>query len=407
MSETTESTGKKGFDFNKILENAKLFLVRTAKSDFQVEHATEEEKQALATARVPITGHLSQDYAAWRRGLLWIALVLIGIRFVFELIDWIGDVLGMEGSGSPVTVAQILGTILFLIVPVSGVFLFFATQKWTDLKRSRKHARTAYLIMLVTPFVLSVVPWASLAGAKGGQVQALGSLYGAWLFIFVAPATIALCAGVVRSSMVIKTLVPESPSPGWAAVLFGPIFVLILLALTVFVNQIGGSLLLLAALVCIMLAPLVFILKADQVVRGHTEEEVTKVIGPIRKTYLGLMLAGLVLLVIWFFDDAGGDFVLFIRLIASFAFSFLLLTVVASDFILALLHNSFVRAKEYFASDLATSLEQKFEALGSVGLTKMKLSYATQEISQADLPEELKKAIAEASKDEPEEEKGE
>ena len=71
-------------DAQTVLEEAKRGFRRLFVSDFQKEHATEAERAVLARAPAPVVNPLVQDYAAWRRSLLWIAGVALVLLALFE-----------------------------------------------------------------------------------------------------------------------------------------------------------------------------------------------------------------------------------------------------------------------------------------------------------------------------------
>ena len=58
---------------------------RVTRADLQLDRATDEERALLASASPPVTSPIAQDYAAWRRSVLWVAAVSLIIHALFEL----------------------------------------------------------------------------------------------------------------------------------------------------------------------------------------------------------------------------------------------------------------------------------------------------------------------------------
>ncbi len=367
-------------DAARILELAKRFFFRSVVGNFQTSHAVTEEREVLKAARKPVEDPLAQDYAAWRRGMLWIGAVVMAMSSVVELISWI-DVLG-EPSNPVTDVVKILTTILFLSVPAATVLMFTAAVKWTDLKRSRRFARFSWFVLFLTPLVAAVIPYISITAPDANEAVKKGGglLIGLVLFYYVGKSIVALCAGVIRSSITLKTLLPESPAPAWAAVFFGPTYGLILVALLVIFTQMLGSVTLLLAMGCLIAAPLLYIFYAKQVLRPHRPEEVGRAVLSVRTKALALNIAGAVLLVAWMIEHLDLGVLDLLKLLIGFWGAFLLLTVVASDFILAILCLGHRRSKEFLGSPLALELDRKFAGLESVGLTRLDVSLKTTEI---------------------------
>ncbi len=366
-------------DFQRVLTLARVFARRSARSDFQREHALPEERAALAAAEKPVTDGLAQDYAAWRRSMLWLAAAVMCANLVLKGIGWI-ESLAAEGQAAGVT---LLTTILFAVIPASTVLTFLAAWWWASLRRSRRLARFAWFVLFLTPLAASAVPWIKIIDPDLDPQAQIGGgfVIGFLLFFYVAPAVVALCAGIIRSSMTVKTLLPESPAPGWAAVLFGPFYGLMLLSLLVLLNQMLGSAMLLFAIGAMVVAPLLYVWNARRVLRPHTPAEATGIVLGIRRKAAALNLVGVVLLSIWMLEHVpNADVLDLLELVVGFLGSVLLLTVVAADFILAMLCLGYRKAKDFFGSSYMPVLDAKFEALEAVGLTRLDVSMRTTEM---------------------------
>lgn len=362
-------------DPKRLLEFAKLFLRRAFKANVQNERATVDERSALARAAKPITAELAQDYAVWRRAMLWVACVALGITTIVKLFSLISNIDQLSQAIDSAVITFLL-IVLFLTVPAGAVLTYLAASKWTDLRRSRMFARYAWSLLFLLPFVLTIVPWGKLAAPDGIDsamaTRIVGMSVGLILFIHVAPATIALCSGVIRSSLLLKTLIPESPTPGWATVCFAPVYSLILLTLFAVVAQFMPDLLLILGLVSLAAAPLIYVKNHPDIVRAHAASEVSAVIGGIRKQALALTGFGGLMLIIFALQEAETFSLLTIlEIFVSIMGTMFTLTVVASDFLIAMIFNSYQQAKLFHGTEQAKLLDKKLAMLESVGLTRV------------------------------------
>ncbi|MHC5010051.1 MAG: hypothetical protein ACYTG6_03755 [Planctomycetota bacterium] len=396
-------------DWNQLLEETKRAFWRLFRSDFQRVKATDDERKALAEAERPIENPMAQDYAAWRHSLLWVAGISLAFLTILEFAtfesqeDQIRDLsvaaareAGNRGYDDQAVEQQIRDTVeafgrdnlttldglnIFLILPVlvGAVMAVLAALRWTDVRRSRRFARLAFLINFLTPFAVAVIPVTEMLNFGHLQPQQrkmviglVGVNMGLSFFMLIGPRAIALFPAVIRSSMTLKTMLPESPMPGWAAALMAPLYSIFLLVVFTTVNQMYGNLWLLAGIACLMIGPLVYVWRGRDVLRPHTAEEVTKTVGAIRRISSNFTLAGAVLLGIFFLDLEFMDFGDYLKFFISLVGQFVLLTVVGSDFLLALLKAGHAQARALQESELEAPLEQRFEALSESGLTELR-----------------------------------
>jgi hypothetical protein len=390
-------------DVARLKEDLGLFLRRTRKGDFQTEKATFAEREALRLARRPTTFPLAQDYVAWRRGVLWIVVLVLFIHAVFGLVslidvltaevgDEVQDLALRQAQETTQSILKWVMSLLYLRLPVALVLFFHAARAWTELKASRRAARQAWMVMVLAPVALSVIPFSAFTSADGlteGMRQSLnrltGLLVGLILVPQVAPIVVGLMNGVIRSSMVLKTLLPESAAPGWGVVFAAPVYTVVLLTMMVVVNQISGTLLLPLGLACLIAGPVLYLRSARDLVLPCRTEEVTRKVRDIRRRSSVFTGVGLALffytahehmqMSVWKLLDVGSAL-----LASSLAF-----TLVGADFLLALISKSHRQAKAFHSSDLAPELDLKFEGLGAVGLLKLQTEPATAMMARPDL----------------------
>ncbi|HEB53452.1 MAG TPA: hypothetical protein ENI87_09385, partial [bacterium] len=134
---------------------ARRLLVRAVTSDFQRQRAADEERAELTATEHPVTHALAQDYAAWRRAVLWVAGVMLSIGVLiallnhqsaaediaegaangrelteFERANNLAQVEQTFGRGNLELLDGLLGFLLFVKVAVA-VFAIMAALQWT------------------------------------------------------------------------------------------------------------------------------------------------------------------------------------------------------------------------------------------------------------------------------------
>lgn len=397
-------------DTQKFFADLRRQVVRALRSNFAIDHATPEEREQLEQAPVPILDPIVQDYVVWRRAMLGLsafAMVILVLLQIFSFqgfaesivqgqveadpnwesyepeyqaqvfeasLEDITDNFGEENleiiDGIQVTylLAQIVGTVL----------VWYAAKRWRRLTSSKRLARWGWLVVFVTPFVLSALPvtemldWDGVEESQREQIKmTLGVMFALGYFMLVGPKAISLFPGIMRSSMTLKTLLPESSAPGWAAVLAAPLYAIFMIMVASTVIQIQGSPSLLFGIIFLMAAPLVYLVRARVVLLPRRPEEVSAlVVGVRRVAGICNLIGGLFLAFFMVQSDLFG-----LNQAVQFALGVMagvaLLTVVASDLILALLWASYVQGKAFQGTAMQADLELKFEALSAVGLTNL------------------------------------
>lgn len=384
---------------------AKTAVRRVAKSNFQQEKATDAEREILASASPPVLAPIAQDYAAWRRSLLYLGALALAAWSILGLAGFqdfadvsrdrikradLSDEQRTQALAQTESVLKLLGTentemidavrmVLLLTICVGAIFLFLGAKTWSNLRVSRRWARLAFYIIFLTPFILAAIPFTALmdfshlpeAQVKPARTM-LGMELGGILFLVVGPRALALFPAIIRSSITLKTLIPESPLAGWAATILGLFYPVLLIVLVSTINQVSGDFLLLGGVACLTIAPLIYIRNAKEIMRSHREDEVADTVVAIRRKVLlfnggGMILLGMFVLNFDLFGAMDAT-----RFLASFLGNFLLVTLVASDLLLALMRAGHQQGKQFNGTELADALDTKFDSLGGVGLTDIR-----------------------------------
>lgn len=366
---------------NDLVSEVQRAFRRFLRGDFTRERATSDERAALAAVSPPVSAPAAQDYVAWRRSLLWVAGIALLVVGVLQIVTFttMEEMLGGNVSEA-VDLETIDGVFALLIVPVfvGGALALWAALRWREVRASRRIARIGFLVNFLTPFLVAALPIQGLLehGAMAAQDRtsvnlALGTYVGLRFSALLGPRAIALFPGIIRSSMALKTLVPESPMPGWAAALLAPLYSIFLLVVFALIIQVQGNALLLIGLGCLMISPMVYVWRAKAVLRPHRADELAGVLGPVRlraSLFTGL---GVVFIGIFLIDMQVGflDILLFVLAIVG---NVVLLTVVGGDFLLALLKHGHDQSKALLEGDLEATLEGRFEALSAAGLAEIR-----------------------------------
>jgi hypothetical protein len=385
-----------------------LFARRMARGDLRALGATEAERSALAEAGVGTV--LAQDYAAWRRALLWLGVVGLVGHLLFTLIGYettegavrrgareaaaaefdeqygvhplaaanrMRHILEAEsnavrnfGQGNLETLDGLNLVLTVLIVVVAVLVLGQAARRWTDPARSARLARRAWGILVLVPLGLALLPmrhlldWGHIAdpAARAGVSKVLDVAFAlAWL-VMLGPKVFALFPAVVRAATAIKTLLPGSAVPGWVACGFSPFYALILLLLAITANQLGASTPLVLGSFCLAAAPFVFLRHARALTLGHTGEEAAALVRRVRIQAGALNGVGVLLLLVGLIDLEMLTFLQVLGMVFGFAGSLFLVTVAAADLTVTLLATSHERGRteeqRALRDDLARDLEQ-------------------------------------------------
>lgn len=168
----------------------------------------------------------------------------------------------MLGSRVPDTVdlAPVDNMFALLIVPVfvGGVLSLWAAWRWRDVRTSRRLARIGFLVTFLAPFLVAALPISRfldhgpISEREGSSLNlALSTMVGLRFSFLLGSRAIALFPGIIRASMALKTLLPESPMPGWAAALLAPMYSIFLLVVFARIVQLQGNFLLLIGLACL------------------------------------------------------------------------------------------------------------------------------------------------------------
>lgn len=400
-------------DFARLVELARLFLVRAFKADFLAQHAADDERAQLVALPSPIDDPLAQDYVAWRRSVLWIAGVMLGLAFLIAVADHKSIVTLMaslqNADGQQVDVTQMakeLGKdnvelidnlMLFnlLLKGVIATLVILAALRWHAVSRSRSLSRWAWLAALVVPLVVMAWPWAhsldfshlergmnAMPGADKAVKGMFALLFALSTLLMLGPKLIGLFPGIMRSSLALKTLLPEAAAPGWLTVVFAPILIGFLLFLLCFTSQAEGSYLLLGGLLLLAFGSMNYLRRARDLVRPHTPQEASTLVRGIRHQAKLFSGAGIALVAIYLVRSEAISWLSLIHMALEAVGGILLTMLAISDITLAVLAFSQQQGAAFQDSGLRVDYERRLASLAKTGLTDLQSALGMQDLER-------------------------
>ncbi|MDH3590912.1 MAG: hypothetical protein OER88_03485, partial [Planctomycetota bacterium] len=173
-------------DKQAIWDEVRLSLRRAARSDFLEMSATDAERAALAKSEPPLTEEVTQNYAAWRRSVLYASVLILTLGTIFTFVSYEsaedqfarGLVVLAKQAGRFIGVTEARGMVrqyygvdnlekLDLIPQAAGlaniavlILLLLGSRHWARLRKSRRLVRSAWYVLVAVPLLLAIYPWA-------------------------------------------------------------------------------------------------------------------------------------------------------------------------------------------------------------------------------------------------------
>lgn len=181
---------------------------------------------------------------------------------------------------------------------------------WPRFKLTFRILAVGWAFAFFAPMLVALCPWSwwgyvepnvrpGKYGPQHYRAMAEGILEGAEYLIALLPTVLSLIPGVQRACLRVKTLLPESILPGWFLVSAGPLYALFLLVIFVVVNQIASNPLFLAGMSLLVVAPLVYVVRADVFTTPLTSDEAYRGMRRAQRIVSGMTAMGCIVLVIY------------------------------------------------------------------------------------------------------------
>ncbi|HEU5061215.1 MAG TPA: hypothetical protein VFU21_32010 [Kofleriaceae bacterium] len=302
---------------------------------------TDHERDKLHAAG--ITSPTVQAFLAWRRSLLLLAAIgilpVLGLR-IYDTTKQEGN----PGTLNALLAAQLVVDIIFALI------LWSQIGKWTSWRRQRRVIAFGWVLFFIMPFLIWLYPVRTIfddalgqqggldPSAKAAATMLFGIVASFAAMVELAPRAVALLPGILRGSITSKLLFPGASGPGWLVLLLAPIYAVIMYILLLIPYQVTASGFFVAAMVGFIGAQLWMGRMGYRLARPERMDEALALVKRIRGTYLLLNLFGITFALVGMyqlFDQLELPYVQMVKFFLNTVVSVLLLTLVATDLIVA------------------------------------------------------------------------
>lgn len=290
-------------------------LMRIISINLSASPVTPAEKEQLSALGYP--GDTAQRYLTWRRSFLFavaaVTLVAAGLNTikVLTFFDEKKVLVKPNGFGNLLEVLYLVSTYALPGGALAAALL------WTKPELSWLILTASWLFAFVMPFVLILTPISWMFSIEAPKLPPgvpedvvslmayqtkvrLAQFFGLDFFLpQMFPAALALGPGLARACLRLKSLVPGGILTGWILVVVAPLSALALVIPLAFAYPpVAGSILLILGAVLMLLAPLVYLVRAKLLTRPLTKYEVPGM-NLLQWVSVGLTGIGVVLLVVF------------------------------------------------------------------------------------------------------------
>ncbi|MBM4095306.1 MAG: DUF4339 domain-containing protein [Planctomycetes bacterium] len=340
----------------------RLFWSRILISDFHLIHATTSEVARLEAAPVPVNSPLAQDYASWRRSLLMVCILVLGITLLFTGYEVATETFNPEKH----MVIRLQALSLFLFQVVAFLLSIVAAFNWANIKVSKVFSRLAWAFQFAGPFLVFFAPLSLFVSNPLVLFQ-----LGVSSIVTLAPKIFGLFPGIIRCSLSIKTLLPESAVAGWLSVVIVPIHFLFMLVPAIAAIQFS-FIVLGIGLLLMGVGSFVTLFKSNSLLKPTSQEEASRIVAGIKRLQSVFQISGIGCIAFQVFrsveitTDMANNLLLFVF---SYVGNVTLLTVAMSDFMLGMIRESQLQTEAFLKSELLIDYQSRLEHLAACGLT--------------------------------------
>lgn len=317
---------------------------------------------------------LPQLYARWRRRTLAAAILATaaGIFLHAQVIDGRYD-----PDEQRTSIWMVLGVLLILLCAVgSGVggtsLTVAALSYWRRLGRSKRLARIAWMLWVLGPLPILLLPISHLLHLKGEDALKASTTMVLYLLTVTVPSLFALLPGILSGSLVLERFLPESKASGQIILLAAPSCIVVYLVPLGLVAQIAFHRELYLGLLLLAISPAIPLLAVRRLLRRNTPQMSARLVRNIGVLMGSLAAAGAILLLGWIGEHpqlqawiGQLDPIWALGIVARVLASKWLTTVVVVDYLVSMLSQTREAGKSLAETAEGDLLGKKLDALGN------------------------------------------
>jgi hypothetical protein len=251
------------------------------------------EPKTLAAEHVE--NRLMQKLLVWRRSNMYVALPSLLFSAIFGLVSLKDlEFSVFNGLGKLVLLMPVLSPSVSFISICLGVYW------WGNHNMSTRCVSYGWTTSLIMPLWPALLPIDYLIKSEFKQnIDASIRIYlGIAYSLQLLPLIVTVPAGLVKASLRIRGLLPESSLAGWFIVMVSPITPLMIFAAIVLLTQSFGDAILLVGTILLMVSPLLYVMRRKLYTDVLTPEQDLQLDWNQRFISL-LSILGIILITIW------------------------------------------------------------------------------------------------------------
>ena len=277
---------------------------------------TKDEAKALDEKNVTLD--VLRSYYVWRRSSLRITMypLLVG------MISGLYDLYRQLNDSNTKAALNVFGRVLILIQNIGSTLLFigvaFGFAGWDQLTISIRIVRIAFILSFIMPFIPAFFPLELTLNdetkdhynddATEGDLVRWKLAISMSYVLTLLPVIISFPGGVLRASLRIRWLLPESMLSGWILVIVAPFYSILICLTLIVVLQMAGDYVLSIGSWFVVLAPWVYVIRGSLFVHLWTEEKKKQVMLAQRISGI-LTIVGYVIIIYFAFTEDVSGFV--------------------------------------------------------------------------------------------------
>jgi hypothetical protein len=316
---------------------------------------------------------LARAYAAWRCRTLAGAIIATVVGLVTHgptgefRVDFGGE------WPSPWLLLGLVAVVVGAFGPglVGAGLALAAVWSWRRLGTSTRYARAAWVLWVLGPLPVLLVPVAHLFDLNLADSLKTSTHQVRYLLTVIAPALFALLPGALRAALVLERFLPESRAPGQITLLVAPACTVVYLLPLGVLAQVAFQPGLYLGLLLLASSPLIPLLAVRWLLRRDTPGRAARLVRTIVVVQAALGAVGVALIATWLGDHpllrtllGQISLVWVLGFVAKVLASKWLTTVVVTDVVLSMLHQGQESARSLADTVEREALAQKLDALG-------------------------------------------